>query len=343
MKYLDFKQSYIEKSKNEQISIDNYISSQNYIENMINKVEPELDNIREKGYITGINNIKLYYEKYIVKNPKASIVICHGIGEYTEKYNELIYYFINNRYSVFIIEQRGNGRSGRLGGDSCQISVEKFDYYIEDFKKFIDEIVVPESRGKELLLFAHSMGGGIGTIFLENYPQYFNGAVLSSPMHKIHTGKSAAFIADILSAIFICIGKQYKYMPGQNPYSGKRKFPNRTTNCEERYNYQYNKILANKMYQTGGASAKWYFEASKATRSLRKKKNISKVKIPVLLIEAECDTHVVAKAHYKFAHYAHNCELTIVNNGKHETYFEIDDITKPVVGKILGFYDSLIK
>lgn len=49
--------------------------------------------------------------------------------------------------------------------DNYQINVENFDYYVEDFKKFIDEIVIPDSRNKKLLLFAHSMGGCIGTVF----------------------------------------------------------------------------------------------------------------------------------------------------------------------------------
>ena len=276
-----------------------------------------------------------------MEDQKGSIVICHGIGEYTEKYNELIYYFINSGYSVFIIEHRGNGRSGRLGGDDGQISVEKFDYYIEDFKKFLDKVVVPHSSNKKLLLFAHSMGGGIGTIFLEKYPEYFKGAVLSSPMHKIHTGKAPAFIADLLSMLLVTIGKQYKYMPGQKPYTGQRKFPNRTTNCEERYNYQYNKILKNKMFQTGGASARWYFEASKATRYLRKRKNISKVKIPVMLIQSQCDTHVVGKAHYKFGEYAENCQIIIAENAKHESYFEVDDITAQVIKNIIDFFDNI--
>ena len=74
MKYLDFKKSYIEKSNSDNISMDNYISSQNYSENMINKVEPVLNNIRQKGYIVGINNMNLYYEKYIVKNQKGETI-----------------------------------------------------------------------------------------------------------------------------------------------------------------------------------------------------------------------------------------------------------------------------
>ena len=341
MKYGHFKKSYIVGDNSKSCIIKNYISSDNYSEYMANRVEPILNHIKRSGYIIGLNNIKLYYEKYIVENANGNIVICHGIGEYTEKYNELIYYFIISGYSVFIIEHRGNGRSGRLGKDSGQISVEKLDYYIEDFKKFIDEIVIPNNKGRDLVLFAHSMGGGIGTIFLEKYLQYFKGSVLSSPMHKINTGKAPVFLAEIVCRIFVHFGKGDEYMPGQKAYNGQRRFPSRSTNCEERYNYQYNKILGNKYFQTGGASAKWYLEASKGTRFLRNKKNISKVKIPILLLQAECDTHVVPYAHYKFANYADNCEVVIVNNGKHETFFEIDDITIPVIEKILYFIDSI--
>ena len=342
MKYLDVKKSYIRKADSEICNIKDYIFSKNYSEDMIRKVEPVLNGIRKSGYITGINEIKLYYEMFIAENPKGNIVICHGIGEYTEKYNELIYYFINSGYSVFIMEHRGNGRSGRLGGDPGQISVEKFEYYIEDFRTFMDKVVIPNAGSKKSILFAHSMGGGIGTIFLERYPEYFDGAVLSSPMHKISTGKTPPFIADIFSSILVLFGKEYKYMPGQKAYSGNRRFPSRSTNCEERYNYQYNKICSNKFFQTGGASAKWYFEAAKATRYLRSKKNILKVKIPVMLLQAQCDTHVLPQAHYKFAKYAENCEVVIVSNGKHETFFVTDDITIPVIEKIMEFIKRII-
>ncbi len=95
-------------------------------------------------------------------------------------------------------------------------------------------------------------------------------------MHQINTGNTPAFIADMLSRIWVCFGKGNEYMPGQKSYNGQRRFPSRSTNCEERYNYQYDKILKNKSFQTGGASAKWYFEASKATRYIRNKKKYIK-------------------------------------------------------------------
>src|SRR5471030_2112424 len=139
-----------------------YISQNNYKEEMLNTVEPYLKKKLKSGYILGQKKLKLYYEKFIIDNAKANIVISHGFKEYTEKYYELIYYFMKEGYSVFIIEHRGHGRSQRLGIDDSQINVEKFNYYVEDFKKFIDEIVIPDSKNKSLLLFAHSMGGGIG-------------------------------------------------------------------------------------------------------------------------------------------------------------------------------------
>lgn len=325
------------------INTKKYISQKNYKEDMLNKVEPYLKKKVKIGYILGQKNLKFYYEKFIVKNAKASIVICNGFGEYTQKYYELIYYFIKEDYSVFIIEHRGQGRSQRLGIDNSQINIEKFDYYIEDFKKFIDEIVIPDSNNKNLLLFAHSMGGAIGTIFLEEYTNYFKAAVLSSPMHEINTGKPPKFLANIISMGMKLCGKGKMYLPGQIPYSGEKILPSRTTSCKERYDYEYEKIKNNSEYHSGGASALWYSESSKATRKLLKKENASKVKIPVLLFQAEHDTYVIPRAQNKFAAYAKNCQLIHVKGSKHESYFEIDEIAFDVIDKIILFYENNLK
>jgi len=323
--------------------IKKYISQDNYEKEMLNKVEPYLNKELKNGYIVGAKGLKLYYEKFIVKNAKANIVICHGMGEFTEKYYELIYYFMKEGYSIFIIEHRGHGRSQRIGIDNSQINVEKFNYYIEDFKKFIDEIVIPDSNNKNLLLFAHSMGGGIGTVFLEEYTNYFKAAVLSSPMHEINTGKTPKILANIISNGMKLFGKGIMYLPGQKPYTGEKIFPSRTTSCKERYEYIYEKIKNNNAYHSGGSSALWYIESSKAARKLVKKENASKVKIPILLFQAEYDTHVIAKGQNKFASYAKNCKIIHVKGAKHEAYFEKDEISFDFLDKVILFYENNLK
>ena len=317
-----------------------YISEKNYKEDMRKKVEPYLKKNLKNGYLLGMKDSKLYYEKFIVENPKANIVICHGFGECTEKYYELIYYFMLEGYSAFIIQHRGHGRSQRLGIDQWQINVENFNYYIEDFKKFIDEIVIPSSRNKELLLFAHSMGGGIGTVFLEEYTNYFKAAVLSSPMHEIDTGKIPKTLAEIISRSMKIFGMEKRYIPGQTPYIEKKGLNSNATSSRKRYEYLCEKIRNNKAYQCGGSSVLWYLESLRATKNLVKKENASKVKIPVLLLQTEHDTYVKPEAQNKFAAYAQNCELVKVKGAKHESYFEKDEITFNVLEKILMFYEK---
>lgn len=319
-----------------------YISQNNYREKMLNKVEPYLKENLGKGYVLGVNNIKLYYEKYIIENSNANVVICHGFGEFTEKYNELIYYFMKEGYSVFVIEHRGHGHSQRLGIDDYQINVEKFDYYVYDFKKFIDEIVIPQSNNENLFLFAHSMGGAIGTIFLENYPQYFKAAVLSSPMYDINTGRVPKLMASIIAKGMRFCGKGVNYLPGQLPYRDKKNLSNRSTSCKERCEYLQNKIRNNNDYHSGGSSALWYLESLRATKKLIKRENMSNVKIPILLFQAEHDTHVTPNAQNKFAAYVEKCELIFVDGSKHEAYFERDEILFSFLDKVLSFYERNI-
>lgn len=318
-----------------------YISEENYINNMEKEVEPYLKNMVQYWTIKGKNNVRLYYEKYIMENSKGNIVISHGFGEFIDKYYELIYYFLKENYSVFIIEHRGNSRSQRLGKDKSQISVEKFDYYLEDFKEFIDKIVIPSSNNKKLLLFGHSMGGGIGTLFLEKYPKYFNGAVFSSPMYEINSGKTPKYVAMLIAILMNLLGKGKEYIPGQSHYTGERRFPSRSTSSLSRYDYQYYKIKENHVYQTGGASAKWYLESIIATKKLRMKKNAVNIKIPILLIQGGRDTHVLPEAHYKVASYVENFKIIRIEESKHESYCESDNIAFPVIDTIIKFYNNI--
>ena len=321
---------------------NNYISEKSFQEEMRTKVEPYLDSLRKGGYLTGSNGLKFYYETFIKKNSKASIVICHGFGEFIERYHELIYYFLRENYSVFIMEHRGHSRSSRLGSDKSQINVEKFDYYVEDFNKFIEQVVNPDSRDKKLLLFAHSMGGGIGTAYLEKYSTRFKAAILSAPIHEINTGKYPKIVADIVSRLMKLINKGGDYLPGQKAYNSNYKFPGKATICKARYDYSYNKMIEDEAFQSGGSSANWYVEASKAAKNIIKEKNASKVEIPVMLLQPENDNYVMPEAQNTFAKYAKNCELIRIKGSRHESFNEKDEIAFPVFEKILNFYNSII-
>ena len=323
------------------ISISNiYISEKNYSEDMDSKVLPFLKKIESDGFISGSENVNLYYKKFIVDNAKGNIVISHGFTEYIERYEELIYYFTKEKYNVFIMEHRGNGRSGNLGKeDSTQMYVEDFDYYVDDMKKFVDKIVIPESNSKKIFLFAHSMGGAIGTALLERYPKLFEGAVLSAPMLEIDTGSTPSLIAKILTNIKNFTGNSGQYVLGHGKFVKSNSVEGSGTTCKERFEYSNNILNSNKMLQRGGASYKWLYESFNAITDITKKSNLQKIEAPVLLFQAENDTYVRPGGQNKFNKYCKNCEFKFVKNAKHEIYRERDEIQKPYIQDVLNFYN----
>ena len=317
------------------------LSEEKYSENMKSIVEPYLNNIVSSGDFEGQNNATLYYEKYIVENNKGNIVINHGFTENLTRYRELIYYFTKSGYNVYAFEARGHGRSTNLGiMDDSQINVENFDYYVQDLKTFMDEIVNPAIGGEKVYLFAHSMGGGIGAVFLEKYQEYFDAAILNSPMLEVNTGSVPALIAKGIAKGAVIFGKGDEYVAGQGPYSGEYDFSGTGTSCEERYSYFYNIDINNEAFQKGGASYRWLNEAFEATDNAIKKKNASKVSIPIILFQAGQDTFVKPGGQNKFAEYAQNCELIKIDNAKHEIYREKNEILVPYLGDIFEFLEN---
>lgn len=288
----------------------------------------------QEEYFNGENNIKIHYKKYEVKEAKAKIVISHGFCESLVRYRELIKVFNQDGYSVYILDHRGHGCSGRLGVDDSQINVEKFDYYVEDFKTFIDMVVKKDEN--KLFLFAHSMGGCIGGLFLERYPNYFDAAILNAPMMQINTGKYPDIVSKVIANGLCAFGQGHKYILGQKPYSGKPNLTGSGTSSQKRYDTYFNKQVRNKNLQTEGGSFNWLKESFKATKEVVD--NSSKIQVPVLLVQAGKDTYVKPAGHNKFAEGNSKCGLHYIKEAKHETYIERDEIFTPYIAKVLEFY-----
>jgi lysophospholipase len=319
-----------------------YISEDNYAKDMKNTVEPYINSKLKSGYVDGDEGVKLYYEKYNVEEAKGNIVIAYGYTENLERYHEMIYYFMKSGYNVFGVEHRGHGRSGTLGiADKTQINVKDFNQYVIDFKTFMDKVVMQNNEDKKVLLFAHSMGGAIGTKFLEDYPDYFNAAILNAPMFEVHTGNIPQFIANIIVRIEISIGNGGKYVLGKEPYTPEYNMDKIGTSSINRYKYSDDIIVNNEEFQRGGASYNWTNEAFKVTKEIIKEKNASKVKIPVLLFQAGQDTFVKPGGQNKFAKSAKNCEIKKIENSRHEIYLERDEIQKPYLEQVLDFYNKI--
>lgn len=317
-----------------------YLSETNYAATMQTEVEPYIDALKTTGYFTSSDEAALYYEQYLLDKPLAHIVISHGFTESSQKYKEVIYYFLKSGYSVSILDHRGHGYSDRMIDDSSKVYIDTFDTYLNDLKDFMDEVVLPVSMDLPHFLYAHSMGGGIGALFIERYPDYFDAAVLSSPMMQIDTGSYPKPIAELVAKLMVLTGQGKDYVFGHGPYEDDLNFEESAANSKERYLYFAQKKQNNEALQLGGATFKWLNASLNATKSLIQ--NAKDAMIPVLVFQSENDTLVKPGGQYAFVKGAPDATLIYVPDAKHELYLADNEVMIPYFNTIFNFFESYI-
>ena len=143
------------------------------------KIENELSKICRQGYFDSFDGKKLYFEYFLKQNAKASVVIVHGLSEFTKKFYEITYYLLSAGYNVFLYDQRCHGRSCRLGAHKDILHVDNFTDYARDLNEYINNVVMPASD-KPIYVYSHSMGGAVTALYLEKWQDTVKKAVMSA-------------------------------------------------------------------------------------------------------------------------------------------------------------------
>lgn len=269
------------------------------------------------------------------KEPKGCIIMLHGYCGFWGKFHEVAHFFWQAGFDVFFLEQRGHGYSGRQIDDKDMVHVIDYADYIADVKTFLDKIVMP-SAGKILkIIYAHSMGGAIAALFLEEHPEYFDAAVLSSPMFSIKTGSTPSIAVKLLCAKIRLLHQENLPFPGEKRFDGIPSFETSSARSEKRYNYIFNQRLKDEHYHTYMMSNGWGAASFKATARLLRR--ASKVKTPVLLLTAGNDALVNMSGHEKFAKRASNVQHINYEYSKHEIYNDVDEVREKYFNDIFNF------
>ncbi|WP_348755021.1 alpha/beta fold hydrolase [uncultured Aquincola sp.] len=151
---------------------------------MAREIQPFWQQQVQQGRLAGAGGLMLAYALAEPPQPRASVVIVNGRTETLLKYAEVMHDLWRQGYAVYVLDHRGQGLSPRLLPDEPHKGhVASFDDYVADLSMFIDRVVQPRSPGRPLLMLAHSMGGGIASLYLERHPGVIRAAALSSPMH----------------------------------------------------------------------------------------------------------------------------------------------------------------
>ena len=136
------------------------LQEKNYAERMQNGVEPYLAAHAEEFYWERESGHPIHVLRYRAFRPRGVVVISHGFTENAEKYKEIVYYFIKEHFHVYLPEHCGHGKSYRLVDDPSLVYVDSYHRYVEDLL-FVARKAKAEACGLPLVLYSHSMGGGI--------------------------------------------------------------------------------------------------------------------------------------------------------------------------------------
>ena len=291
------------------------IPEENFTEE-IGKIAEALALHAHTGYFTAFDELSLYYEYYLAENSRATIVIVHGLSEFTKKFQEATWYFLNQGYNVFLYDQRCHGFSDRLTDELDMIHVDRFSDYVKDLSKFIDTVVTP-NQDKPLYLYSHSMGGAVSLMYMAENPDKIQKTVLSAPLFEVCAVDLPYFL--IQSAVTLgkwFIGSKKRFFSCRD-FDPDIPFSRSSDKSQARFTYYLSLRKAEPMYRTTPMTYGWTNECLKVKNKLLRKSFIAKIKTPILMIIAEKDTVVKTAPQYAFAEKCSSCKAVTIPEGNH--------------------------
>lgn len=145
--------------------------------------------------VTASDGLRLFVRRYEVDGAKAGVVIAHGFGEHSGRYDALTRHLTSNGYSVTVYDHRGHGLSDGLPGH-----VESFSEYDDDLERVL-KLENERVGSRPVFLIGHSMGGLIALRFAARRGDQVAGVAVSAPLiavavsvpaHKIMIAKVGA-------------------------------------------------------------------------------------------------------------------------------------------------------
>lgn len=123
---------------------------------------------------TNKDGIKLNLQRNLVENPKAVIIIVHGLAEHLGRYDYVVSKLNKWCYSVYRFDNQGHGKSeGKRG------YIENYNNFSQDVDEIVD-LVKSENEEVKVFLLGHSMGGMISTLYGINFKNKVDGIILSA-------------------------------------------------------------------------------------------------------------------------------------------------------------------
>ena len=257
-----------------------------------------------EDYFYTIDGLRLYYQHCVLNAPKILLIIIHGLGEHSHRYQNLMDAMVPRRMGVAAFDLRGHGRSeGRRG------HIRSFHEYLQDVHQFIQLCKVLHPEPCKFFLVGHSLGGLIALAYCLERTEFLSGVVVSGPAIgvRLQVPNYKKILASALSTFLPSIRFQNEVHP---------HFLSRDPLVIESY-------LSDPLVHHE-ATARFYTETIKAMAEVRR--DIPALRLPVLFLQGESDRIVDPRATEQAFRSIQFKDKTLLTypNSLHEVFNDLD-------------------
>ena len=131
------------------------------------------------------------------ENPKAVVVLVHGMAEHKERYYPFMTYLSQQGYACVIYDQRGHGATAQNSDDLGYFGKKGMKTLIEDTANVVRH-AKEQFPGLKVILFGHSMGSMVVRCYCKKYDAEINGLLVCGSPSKNPVAGLGIFVTRVM-------------------------------------------------------------------------------------------------------------------------------------------------
>ncbi len=134
----------------------------------------------EEGFLNSADHLRLFWQRYTPKSPRATVLVLHGGGDHCGRYPALTDALVRAGLQVALVDLRGHGQS-----DGRRWHVDTFQDNVADLDAFVAKLSQDGVARDRLFLLGHSHGALVAATWGLSRGRHVAGFVFSSPFFKL--------------------------------------------------------------------------------------------------------------------------------------------------------------
>ncbi len=259
------------------------------------------------------------------QTPRGTVIISPGRTEPIEKYYELIGNLLARGFCVLAHDWRGQGLSARLLPDRLRGHARAVEEFLDDYSRLLD--AYEQQAPKPWIMIGHSMGGVLNLLSLQSGDERLAGALLSSPMLRIKTGKRSMWSVKLAVRWALRNGKGGDYVldEAEDPFDTNFE-DDALTSDRARYDLWQQQLFACPHLAIGAPTWGWLGFGLDAGERALKPRALKSVKVPVCVVQASDDVLVWKHTARWAARRLGRGRYVEIDGAKHEIIMERDEL-----------------